>query len=835
MEEKPTKIILTNQHCDNRGDESATIGLIEQIYNNFGNDAKIVMLKQTQKHQFIQKKYGITELDMSRSICFLLQICLWIVFKFIKIDIRFILSSKTKNFIKLHKDADIVLSSCGGPYIGDIYFNHEILHILYVLVPQLLGKKVVFAAPSMGPFNIKIANPIRKYILRKADLIVLRDKVSYDYVIKFLKDSKKVVLASDACFANELDGKKLTSERKNIIGFTPLEYKYSASKNPSHEIEKYKRCIVTLFDQLMNEDKDLAIEFFPQLYNKHTDIPLIKDIISRMKYGDRTIIFSDKKSGIEQQKEIATLKLMIATRYHSAVFSCKMGVPVICIAYEHKAVAMMESFKLSECVIDINELNSRLLLDKYNYVVENYQEIYKKQIASLPKITDYAKRTILFTKKIFNKEEIDKSEVANFYDDIEINSFLCHSCGMCVSVCPSDALSIKQNEYKQPIPSLNVYNCINCKRCIESCMVRNNTHKSQTVTGPYRGILIAKSTNKLYNKLGASGGVVTSLIDYGLKNKYFDSVLTVDNIKSPVVAEPVFVKEGIESLAGSKYISSPLCTMYKNTKEKLIITALPCQAKTIRKQNKQAFIFGLFCSQTSSEDLINFFENKFNISSELEEVKFRKGKWPGNLSLKYKNGEEKTFPLNRSVFGAAYNSYYFANSGCLLCDDYFAEDADISFGDPWGKKQYVNNYNGETLVIIRSEKGQELVNAAIKDNIIEAKDYEIEQLIKGHIKEIYNKKTALKQRLNYVRELTNAMDEYNEKTLIGADNFKLLNKYSMHNNWVLRRRGRYKKIFKKSFIYIFTTRYVHAYLLGKCLNKSKNAKVYLDIAVKEKL
>ena len=79
------------------------------------------------------------------------------------------------------------------------------------------------------------------------------------------------------------------------------------------------------------------------------------------------------------------------------------------------------------------------------------------------------------------------------------------------------------------------------------------------------------------------------------------------------------------------------------------------------------------------------------------------------------------------------------------------------------------------------------------------------------------------------------MDEYNEKTLIGADNFKLLNKYSMHNNWVLRRRGRYKKIFKKSFIYIFTTRYVHAYLLGKCLNKSKNAKVYLDIAVKEKL
>ena len=49
-----------------------------------------------------------------------------------------------------------------------------------------------------------------------------------------------------------------------------------------------------LFDQLMDEDKDLVIEFFPQLYNKHTDIPLIKDIISRMKYCDRTIIFQIK-------------------------------------------------------------------------------------------------------------------------------------------------------------------------------------------------------------------------------------------------------------------------------------------------------------------------------------------------------------------------------------------------------------------------------------------------------------------------------------------------------------------------------------------------------------
>ena len=58
-----------------------------------------------------------------------------VIFKFLRIDIRFI-CQKIKDYIKLHEDADLVLSSCGGPYIGDIYVNHEILHILYILVPN---------------------------------------------------------------------------------------------------------------------------------------------------------------------------------------------------------------------------------------------------------------------------------------------------------------------------------------------------------------------------------------------------------------------------------------------------------------------------------------------------------------------------------------------------------------------------------------------------------------------------------------------------------------------------------------------------------------------------
>ena len=398
------KIILTNQHCDNRGDESATIGLIEQIYANFGNDAKITMFKQTKDYQFIPDEYGIEERNMDRDFSFMFQSMMWILFKYIHLDIRGILSKRMKKFIKLHEEADIILSSCGGPYIGDIYFNHEILHIFYVLIPELLGKIVAFAAPSMGPFKKKIANPIRRSILKRAKLIVLRDKVSFEYVNEFLKQPEKVFLAADACFANEIEDKAKLEERENVIGFTPLEYKYPSASNREAEVEKYKVSLIELFDKLMEEDKSLKIEFFPQLYNKHSDIKLIEEFKSRMKYGDRTIVFSDKASGPLQQMEIGKMKMMIATRYHSAVFSCKMHVPVICIAYEHKAFAMMDSFDLSDCVIDINEMTSDVLNEKYQHIKSNYDSIYERQVKKLPLVTEKAKSTIKLAKEVYDGE-----------------------------------------------------------------------------------------------------------------------------------------------------------------------------------------------------------------------------------------------------------------------------------------------------------------------------------------------------------------------------------------------------------------------------------------------
>lgn len=432
----------------------------------------------------------------------------------------------------------------------------------------------------------------------------------------------------------------------------------------------------------------------------------------------------------------------------------------------------------------------------------------------------------------------NKIKVIKFYDEIDKCSALCQSCGMCQGVCPVGAIKMKQNEFSQFVPEFDSSKCIGCTQCINSCIVRKNQSKEKTVIGSYYNIYIAKSNNERDVVEGSSGGVATALLRYGLEKGTFDEVLSVKNQESTVVATPVYTKSANE-LSSSKYISAPLCTIYDKKRKNLAVTALPCQAKAIRKQSEDTFIVGLFCSKLSLEDLIKYIiKNNKCENLEIKKVEFRRGCWPGKFIITFKNSDRKIEEtLNRSMFNSVYNSYNFSGSGCLVCDDYFSEKSDISVGDPWGiRKQYNEGYNGETIVITRTKRGDELVSDAIGEGIIIADKIDVSEVVRGHLKEIYNKKTAIKQRMDILSKKTDALSGYNREILIDGKNFSILNKYAIHNNWNRRFKSKkYNKIFKKSPKMMFVTRFVHAYLLTRRLKKSNNCSKYLEIARQENI
>ena len=749
------------------------------------------------------------------------QIMLWLLFKLLHIDIRILLSKETKELIRLHENADIVFSSCGGPYIGDLYVNHEIIHIVYCMIPFALRKKLIFSAPSMGPFRIKIMNPLRKYILQRSSLIVLRDNVSYRLVSEFLNDSSKVFLTADACFAHDLhERKKDLSERKNMIGVTPLKYAYKNAEDPEKEQERYEKAIIVVLDQLMTEDKELGVEFFPQLYNKHTDVPLIQSIIDRLKHPERAVVFSDQKSGVDQQEEIAKMKMMIATRYHSAVFACKMNVPCVCIAYEHKAIGMMDLYGLGDCVLNIYDVTQQKLREKIDYITANAAEIYVTLQKHNPKILKLAKKTVGLAKDVYENKVIQKAEAVIFFDEIIKNRFLCKNCGMCGAVCPTGSIVFEQNKYLEYMPKMREVSCINCKRCMQACCARTiSKSRENAIFGKKITIYLAKASDRDAQKEASSGGVISTLIRFSLGQGYFKELLTVDYTEDNMrVAQPAVINDPEKLTAGSKYVSAPLCMKFDPESTNTAATALPCQATAIKKQNNDVFVFGLFCSKLTTEKLLEFMAKKSGVKTmEIERVEYRSGIWPGYFVMSLKNGEEIRYPLNRSFFTAIYNSFLYVNEGCLLCADYFCEDADISFGDPWGKTQYQKGYYGETVVIVRSERAQKLFDEALAAGVITAFALDEEEVIKGHLREIYTKKVALKSRLKNAEKIADIKFKVAQKALIPGKISKSGNRFMEYNNWTIKNKIYYKMICSLPSKVFFAYRYINLLFLNRFL------------------
>jgi colanic acid/amylovoran biosynthesis protein len=76
-----------------------------------------------------------------------------------------------------------------------------------------------------------------------------------------------------------------------------------------------------------------------------------------------------------QQRIFAAADLIVAGRYHPAVFSVLAAVPAICIAYEHKSLGLMEAAGLRDMAVPIDEVTTERLNPLVDRAVEDAPRI----------------------------------------------------------------------------------------------------------------------------------------------------------------------------------------------------------------------------------------------------------------------------------------------------------------------------------------------------------------------------------------------------------------------------------------------------------------------------
>lgn len=379
-------ILIIHAHWHNRGDEAAIRAMVDSLKDKYP-DAKIKVLMNNAEIMQFNYSGNITAESVAypRKRNLLIEGIPCILSKG-----KFIISERGKRFRKFVTDADIVLHAPGGPSIGDIYSDIELLYLYRLMIVKVLGKPYGFYAPSMGPFNKKsgLKNSIRKKILDGASIFCLREPISAKYVDS-LNCNNKPTVTLDSAFqypVNEEENEKKLKEyqeldeflKKNdkIVGITITDLtwnpKYENNKNFADIIrESFTKMITYL------KEKGYAVLFIPQLFGVANDKEYMESFCQ-----ENCFVMDDEHDCYFQQYIISKMYALIGMRYHSNIFSAKMGSPFLSIAYEQKMSGFMEKIGLTQYCINASELSFDELKSRFEILEDNHGK-YKEYLESI--------------------------------------------------------------------------------------------------------------------------------------------------------------------------------------------------------------------------------------------------------------------------------------------------------------------------------------------------------------------------------------------------------------------------------------------------------------------
>jgi coenzyme F420 hydrogenase subunit beta len=231
---------------------------------------------------------------------------------------------------------------------------------------------------------------------------------------------------------------------------------------------------------------------------------------------------------------------------------------------------------------------------------------------------------------------------------------------------------------------------------------------------------------------GSSGGVISALALYCLEQEKMAHVLhTKANPEVPYLNITACSTNKAELLAGtgSRYSPSSPCEkldLIENASAPCVFIGKPCdvaavhKARAIRPQLNQnlGVVISFFCAGVpSTQGNLNLLKEQGVANPQsIQSLRYRGNGWPGSWTVCYKIGEQlKQQQLSYSQsWGELQKDRQWR---CYICPDHSGEFADIAIGDPWYREIQVAD-NGRSLIIVRTEKGRQLVKAAAEQGYI---------------------------------------------------------------------------------------------------------------------
>jgi colanic acid/amylovoran biosynthesis protein len=407
------KVVILNTHSTlNSGDTAIVIAQI-QLINNFIPNASIAITSRTSEiDQAFYKPFGVTVLPP----IFPAPSVFSPTSKKIKETVKNLFSfSAKKQLINTIETGDLIISSGGGYFWSPAanfpgpMFLQNIFHIQIALYKK---KPLFFFPQSFGPFQNSWAPKLLSKSLQSENVIKIfaREKISFDIARNLVKgraNEEKVTLCPDLAFALDLNTLPLSIPinldlPRPRIAITLRNWDFPNCLSHEEKRLKFQKYLTVLKKtclHIYNLWKG-SIILFPQVRGPgefENDVPITKkffgELGSIIPPTHLLFIRPTYDSPLLLIQLLSQIDLILATRFHSAIFSLISGTPAISIGYQHKSKGIMYLLGFERYCIEIDDIPLEQLLQLIEEILNNHQRIKSMITKNVAQI----KHTILST------------------------------------------------------------------------------------------------------------------------------------------------------------------------------------------------------------------------------------------------------------------------------------------------------------------------------------------------------------------------------------------------------------------------------------------------------
>jgi len=414
LKKKGLNILIVHAPWNDRGDEAAIRAMVNSLKSKLQiRKMRMMMMCKTAAQfpyddiEIIKPPLWFPERRIPKVTFALIHLnALLTLFTFGKLSF----TRHGREFIKAVDEADVVIHAPGGADIGDLYGDRllaDFPSLFELLISKVKSKPFFFYALSMGPFSRRFWNFIRRYSLKRADALIVREEIS----AKCLKEQLGLdsYVTVDSSLQNDISEDYISKyttisetfniiENEKVIGITITDVKWHPIHGKNSGLgEKIKSSFVGLIRYLIKEG--YVILLVPILFGERLeeqDVGLLEDIygLFKKKQTEKKIFFLPSNiDAYAQQLIISKLFCVISARYHGTVFSVKGGVPFIAISYEDKIKGFVEKIGFTDLMINVEDISAHNIIDKFTYLKNNYDIIRERLRNRSPSLKEKSRET----------------------------------------------------------------------------------------------------------------------------------------------------------------------------------------------------------------------------------------------------------------------------------------------------------------------------------------------------------------------------------------------------------------------------------------------------------